>query len=72
VSESPSFRSAEAVFKPNLPYKYPNNLIPVILPANTGYEDGTDRMFQNVDTQNSYAGELPKRRNMSFRMWQMF
>ena len=27
-----------------------NNLIPLIPPAYTAYEDGTDRMFQNVDT----------------------
>jgi len=34
---------AQAIFKPNLfPYKYPNNLIPVILPTNTTYEDATE------------------------------
>ena len=27
---------------------YPNNLFPVILPAYTTYEDGTDRVFRNV------------------------
>ena len=27
------------------PYKYPNNLILVILPAYAVYEDGTDRAF---------------------------
>jgi hypothetical protein len=29
-------------------YKYPNNLIPVILPAYTAYEERTGRVFQNV------------------------
>jgi hypothetical protein len=33
-------------FEPNLYlHKYPSNLIPVILPAYTTYEDGTDRVF---------------------------
>jgi hypothetical protein len=36
-------------FEPNLfPYKYPNNLIPVILPAYRTYEDGKERVFRNV------------------------
>jgi hypothetical protein len=30
------------------------------LPA---YEDGTDRVFRNVGIQNSYAGELPRRKH---------
>jgi hypothetical protein len=39
----PSFRLAQAIFKPNLfPCKYPNNLIPVILPAYTAYEHRTE------------------------------
>jgi hypothetical protein len=30
-------------FDPNIyPYEYPNNLIPIILPAYTAYEDGTE------------------------------
>jgi len=34
---------AQAIFKPNLfLYKYPNNLIPGILPVYTAYEDGTN------------------------------
>jgi hypothetical protein len=34
---------AQAIFEPNLfPYKYPNNLIPVIVPVYTSYEDGTE------------------------------
>jgi hypothetical protein len=45
----PSFQLAEAIFKPNLfPYKYPKNLILVIVPAYTAYEDGTDRGFRNI------------------------
>jgi hypothetical protein len=50
----PSVRLAQAIFGPSfLPYKYPNNLIPVILPAYTTYEDGTD--------------SVPKRRHIKFR-----
>jgi len=42
----PSFQLAQAIFVPNLiPYKYPNSLIPVILPVNTAYDDGTDQVF---------------------------
>jgi len=38
-------------FEPNLYlYKYPSNLVPVVLPAYTTYEDGTDRLFRNVGT----------------------
>jgi hypothetical protein len=36
---------AQAIFQPNL-YKYPSDLIPVILPAYTTYGDGTDRVVQ--------------------------
>ena len=36
-------------FEPNLyQYKYPSNLIQVILPAYTTYEDGTHTVFPNV------------------------
>ena len=39
----PSFRLAQAIFEPNLfPYKYPNNLISVILPTYIAYEDRTE------------------------------
>jgi len=48
-------------------YKYPNNLIPVILPTYTASEDATDRVFRNVGIWNSDAGELPKRKNTTFR-----
>jgi hypothetical protein len=45
----PFFRLAQAIFGPNLfSQKYPKNLIPVILPAYTAYEDETDREFRNV------------------------
>ena len=38
----PSIRLAQAIFELNLfPNKYHNNLIPVIHPAYTDYEDGT-------------------------------
>jgi hypothetical protein len=34
---------AQAIFEPNhFPYKYPNILIPVILPAYSAYEDKTE------------------------------
>jgi len=46
----PSFLLAQAIFEPNLfPYKYSNILKPShpsYLPA---YENGTDRVFRNVD-----------------------
>jgi hypothetical protein len=38
--------------------KYP---IPVILLVHTTYDDGTDRVFQNVCTKNSDARKSPKR-----------
>jgi hypothetical protein len=39
----PSYWLAQAIFEPYLfLYKYPNQLIPVILPAYTAYEDGTE------------------------------
>jgi hypothetical protein len=36
------------------------------------YEDGTDRVFQNIGMQNSDAGELPIRKHIAFRTWQKF
>jgi len=47
--------------------EYPNNLIPVILPPYTTYEDKRDRVFRNVVTYNSDAGESPKRKNTTFQ-----
>jgi len=38
----------------------------VCLLVDTTYEDGTDRVFRNFCTQNSDAGELPKRKNTTF------
>jgi len=39
----------QAIFEANpFPYKHPNKLIPVILPAYTAYEDETDTVFRNV------------------------
>jgi len=38
-------------YEPNLYlYKYRRNLVPVILPAYTTYEDGTEKVFRNVGT----------------------
>jgi hypothetical protein len=70
----PSFRLAQAIFEPNLlPYKYPNNLIPVILPAYTAYGDERDRVFRNVGILNSDAGESLKNKNIkefiSYQQW---
>jgi hypothetical protein len=46
LGHASSFRLAQVIFEPNLfLYKYPNNLISVILPAYTAYDDGTDRVF---------------------------
>jgi hypothetical protein len=36
------------LFLSNFPYKYLNNLIPVILPTYTAYEDGRERVFWNI------------------------
>jgi hypothetical protein len=47
---------AQGISQPNFfLYKYPNNLIPVILPAYTTYEDGKD--------------SVPKRQHIKFRCW---
>jgi hypothetical protein len=54
---------ALAIFEPNLfPYKYPNNLILVILPFYTAYEDGTGRVFRNVAYKIQTPGNHPKER----------
>jgi len=46
---SPSFRLSQAIFEPHpFLYKYPNNLISVILPTYNAYEDGTDSVLRNV------------------------
>ena len=48
---SPLFPIGSGNFETNLYlYKYPSNLVPVILPAYTTYENGTDRVFRNVST----------------------
>ena len=38
-----------------------------MVPNYTAYEDGTDRVFRNVATHSSDAGELTKRKNITFR-----
>jgi len=47
----PTFRNTLSI-----PFSY--------LPA---YDDGTDRVFRNVDIQNTDAGELPRRKHITFR-----
>jgi hypothetical protein len=37
--------------------------LPVPSSLNKTYEDGTDRVFRNVGTQHSDAGESPKKQN---------
>jgi hypothetical protein len=50
---------AEAIFEPILfPYKYPNNFIPVILPAYTTYEDGTDKAIIVFNPAKLSAGHI--------------
>jgi len=59
---------AQAIFEPNLfPYKYPNILKPSHSSYLSAYEDGTDIVLRNVGIQNSDAGELPKRKHITFR-----
>jgi len=54
-------------FEPNIYlYKYPSNLVPVIIHAYTTYEDGTDWVLRNVGTYNSDAGESPERKNTTY------
>jgi hypothetical protein len=58
----PSFRLAQDIFDLNLS---PNNLIPVIIPAYTAHEYGTDSVFRNVGILNSDAGESLKNKNIT-------
>jgi hypothetical protein len=58
---------AHASFEPNLHlYKHPNHLLPVILLVSMTYEDGTNRVFQNIGTENTDADKSPKRKNTTF------
>ena len=56
-----SIRLAQAVFEPNIfPYKYPNNLILVILPAYSSYEDGTvcsETLAYKIQTPGNHPNE---------------
>jgi hypothetical protein len=61
------------LLEPNLYlYKYLSNLVPLILLVHVTYEDGTDRVLQNVSTYSSDARESPKRKNIIFTTWQKF
>jgi len=52
----PSFQLAQTSFEPNFYlYKYPSNLVPVILFVYMTYEDGTD--------------SVPKRWQIKFTRW---
>jgi hypothetical protein len=35
----------------------------------SAYENGIDGVFRNVGIQNSDAGELPRRKHITFRTW---
>jgi len=52
-------------------YKCPNNLVPVILPAYTAYEDGTDSVPKRWHIKFE-SRESPKRKNTAFRTRRMF
>ena len=52
-------------------YKYPNNLVPVILPAYTAYEDGTDSIPKRRHIKFGQR-ESPKRKNTALRIQRMF
>jgi len=58
-----SFQLAQAVFEPNLYlYKYPSNLILVILSAYTTYEDGaecSEMLAHNIQILFRYWGFTP-------------
>jgi hypothetical protein len=55
-----------AIFKSNLYlYRYPSNLVPVILPAYTTYDDGTE--CSETSAQNIQTSGSPKRNNVTFR-----
>ena len=54
------FTQQKVWLKPNFfPYKYT-------------YEDGRERVFQNVGIYNSNAGELPRRKHTTFRTRRKF
>ena len=56
-----SFRMAQDILWPNpFPYKYPNTLIPVILPAYTAYGDGTECFETSTHKIQTPAGYQPK------------
>ena len=56
----PSFRLAQAIFELNLfPYRYKNNVIPVILPAYTAHEGGTE-CSKTSEYKNQMLGNRPK------------
>jgi hypothetical protein len=43
-------------------YEYPSSLVPVILPAYTTYEDGTDRVFRKSEHKIQKPRNRPKER----------
>jgi hypothetical protein len=63
---------AQAIFELTpLPYKYPNKLTPVILPAYTAYKDETG-CSETSEYKIKTPGKSPKRKNTTFRTRQKF
>jgi hypothetical protein len=64
IAPTSSFRLAQAIVETNhFTYKYPNYLIPVIIPAYNAYENGTDGVIRNVGIYSSDAGVPRKTKN---------
>jgi len=63
---------AQAIFEPNLYlYKYPRNLVPIILPAFTTYVDGME-CSETLAHKIQMPGICPKGKNTTFRTQQKF
>jgi hypothetical protein len=70
---SPSFLLPQATFEPSFSLI---NTLTFLKPSHSShlpaYEDGTDRVFRNVGIYNSNAGELPRRKHITFRTRRKF
>jgi hypothetical protein len=63
-----SFGSSQTFSRINTP----NTLKPSHSSYLSAYEDGTKSVFRNVGIYNSDAGELPRRKQTTFRTWRKF
>jgi len=60
----PTFRLAQAIFKPNpFPYTHPNILNTSTSSHLPAYEDGTHTVYRNVGINNSAAAQFPIRKH---------